>query len=861
MFLIFIVMLFSINIEFVKSNTITDFNNGTASGSGSGASGDYNCMDGFRIVVLDSNGNRVSGTHEANIISYSSSIQYGSGKYYITSSAGVKIEYGLGKKTLSAFNKQAVSYEDKKYKAINGTNTFNYYASSYDFGEFLYGRCSGGNSREGQTLNGWLGANDYKNLKEYVRQTGYTCFSDNPADNCAPNQYILVEPLMLFGSSLGTPYELAQKLFDGHYETAKSQGLSAMFRRAATTTFVNQNPSTFNIKTFNGTNDNEVAFNNAKDAFSGAGLGIYRVSDISGFKETPKKGKAKINKVNAAGQLIQGKAAKFKICKNVNGTNCVKVDGKEEFSLTGTKEIDLDLGWYYLIETSAPSTSEVQYQIATGVVQEYNSNGNYAEKIHFEIKSGQTITIKVINKTACEADFDIDSSISNRIKLYQEKYPKFNNLLDFTITNSYEACKVKACSRPLETSCLSGKYGSETFNKDNVACYNETIDLGGKIAYCLTTFDLTDKIKLNPFNIKSGQMPIQVQNIEDAIATVGVLTKQCFVYGGYSGKIYADFKNYVSDVKFNNKSLKVLKNNELVSLSKLTNTQFELNEESTNFYSGNKSIPFYLSPVYAHNGSGEYSENICNDCKFLGYGVISKLTGTGQFKIPFEVDFATGSIFKSSDKDSKGVCSSQLNRELLECENGCSSSDKPITSEYDLKLEFRVIDTYNPFPGYSGTGRNVGTNWCEYNRRIDSTFAIEILQIAQGIVDVNSLNEEQRTMYDINGDGKITEEDASLALQEFSHSKDSTICSNVNKKVTENITNRINSYGVIPSDETRKVKEPKYVITLTPEIIKEIRKYNKKTTYNDYTLKCDNGENCESTFLKEPYLNIVINNN
>ena len=42
-------------------------------------------------------------------------------------------------------------------------------------------------------------------------------------------------------------------------------------------------------------------------------------------------------------------------------------------------------------------------------------------------------------KTKCENEFDANKSILNRINLYI-KYDKFNNLLDFNKTNSYEAC-------------------------------------------------------------------------------------------------------------------------------------------------------------------------------------------------------------------------------------------------------------------------------------------------------------------------------------------------------------------------------------------------------------------------------------
>lgn len=45
--------------------------------------------------------------------------------------------------------------------------------------------------------------------------------------------------------------------------------------------------------------------------------------------------------------------------------------------------------------------------------------------------------------------------------------------------------------------------------------------------------------------------------------------------------------------------------------------------------------------------------------------------------------------------------------------------------------------------------------------------------------------------------------------------------------------------------------KPMYDITLTPTDIKDIRNYNKKHSYNDFTLNCTKGLYCKSTFLRE----------
>ena len=50
-----------------------------------------------------------------------------------------------------------------------------------------------------------------------------------------------------------------------------------------------------------------------------------------------------------------------------------------------------------------------------------------------------------------------------------------------------------------------------------------------------------------------------------------------------------------------------------------------------------------------------------------------------------------------------------------------------------------------------------------------------------------------------------------------------------------------------------------YSITLTPSTISEIRKYNKKNSYNDFNLDCDNGLYCKSNFLRNSEFTDIVN--
>ncbi len=107
-----------------------------------------------------------------------------------------------------------------------------------------------------------------------------------------------------------------------------------------------------------------------------------------------------------------------------------------------------------------------------------------------------------------------------------------------------------------------------------------------------------------------------------------------------------------------------------------------------------------------------------------------------------------------------------------------------------INVIFRPISLDNPFPSIDGDGRNTGTNWC-YN-------------------------------FD---------------------------CNNKNEIVSRVITNNRD----VETEKVYKDLDPLYTITLTPATIKEIRKYNKKNNYDDFNLKCTDGYNCLSNFIRNDF--------
>ena len=105
-----------------------------------------------------------------------------------------------------------------------------------------------------------------------------------------------------------------------------------------------------------------------------------------------------------------------------------------------------------------------------------------------------------------------------------------------------------------------------------------------------------------------------------------------------------------------------------------------------------------------------------------------------------------------------------------------------------IKVIFRPISLDNPFPSIDADGRATGSNWCYIND-----------------------------------------------------------CSNVNTTVDTVITNNRD----VTTEEVYKELDPLYKITLTPALIKEIRNYNKKASYDDFNLECTNGYYCKSDFIRD----------
>lgn len=384
--------------------------------------------------------------------------------------------------------------------------------------------------------------------------------------------------------------------------------------------------------------------------------------------------------------------------------------------------------------------------------------------------------IKIINKTTCQGMFEqYKNTMQGRIELYEmmlQEGKNFTNILNLDITDASQACSAATCTIDICEGCLSSTVGYNTeFNSRNLSCYNEVRDG----LYCFNSFELSNSLSSNSFSINQGGVLLK------DVSITGVLTTSC--YGGYANSTF-NYSDYIKELNIENAS-----NSKKLSTGKITSSE----TSKDNLYTTKLTTNYKLPSVYASILSGKASYNKCDNCRFLGYGIITKFieengTFNGTFSSKLKIDKGK---FNVNNGTLSGDCTYYSNPELIDSGG--------------LNLEFRIIDTENPFPGKSGNNnRKVGLNWCD-------------------------------------GDN-CTQDNNSL--------------------ITTYIKDANNSYN------KNKVASPKYKITLSSADIEVIKKYNKKAEnyggYDDNTLSCKSENNCSSTFiegLKSGILKYSINGN
>lgn len=746
---IFVLTVF-VGFNRVGAISIQDYTSSGSGVSGFGGEGDWNPISGFRVVILDENGNKVAGTERINvtngkvieegILQYvpSSKSNYGKTNYKtvkITTNSYSKVEY---------IKKGVVNSRTNFTEAISKSNVY-YWADITgleEFGNYL-------NNKDVIKVDGvdsYLEKNNYKNLKLMMEAAKYTCFSNKPnQQQCkdAENHYVSVEPLTLIYRDLGTAFELGGRPWLVGGECTKNSGCwyGDVYLNMHNSLLINQNKDFFDaIKGGNST----LAVKQENEAYKrinsnrGVGMGLYKITDIG--TPTPTKGYLKIIKENNYGGSASGNFIVYQ------GKGC-NTGSRKEFNGTITKEKTLTLipGWYSITEVSAPSI----------YVQPENNC------IDVDVKEAQTATRSFTNTLQCheavtyiKQNFSGEEKKRQLIDLYnKEGNSRLTNLLNFDNPSCFPA----SCSPATKDGdeCLSAEFKPNTnFGPDNYSCFTNSINVDGKTAFCQTGLVVDSYVGNGPFKATAGQMYI---NSSTGKAVKSTLSMKCYLLDSAKSSFTVDYKDYIETIKFDNEDL--FFNNTSIKLDKVG---------VSNLYQKTVNVDYYFKKIYSNNITGEvenakYNETVspCSGCKFLGYGKISKLTDNYKNKqIPFAFALQLEETY-----DFNGFCEVTATPEII-------MKNKPA-------LVFRTVNTQvtdgkDSFLGKDGNVRSAKTNWLGN----------------ESIIATNN------NSYNKNGAGA------------------------------------------------------KYTITLTPSDIKTIRKYNKKTSYDDYTLYCDSdGNNCKSRFL------------
>lgn len=548
------------------------------------------------------------------------------------------------------------------------------------------------------------------------------------------------------------------------------------------------------------------------------------------------KGTLQITKVKTSGVTITGKSTKFRL---YSGSSCNESNNLNDFYIGGTGKttLTLDAGNYSIKEISPPS----------GYAIEKDADGNN-KCYNFTIKAGEaSLPLSIKNPQTCESEFEALSDPNDpveRIALYK-KYG-FTNLLNFYLsepTDASIACSNNTyCDNSVELGCLSAKTSDERFDEGDVSCFTYKYEVNNVPVFCRETLSLgnnlsgTDAYRFtssydfskNKF-ITPGQMIFSREESKKNIAQ-GLVTVTCYAYDinqNFQYSANTSFTNFVRSISFNGKKL----NGEEVQDSSTTQKIYS-SYLKTNYTKISKTFKmnYYLNSVYAKNGTGKVQTSYCLNCKFLGYGVVSKLTdkkGT-VYGIPFSITLKSVNGKKGTQNAEDKACAYKV------------SGDKFVEP---LKLQFRIIDTSNPFPSKDGDGRQVGDNWCSKNFDLNYNGAV---QYYDKWMIMNNKCITVATC-DLSKNGKIDDIDIELINEALGNSRINTVgknCDSNNIYASYIMEKTNNSYN-------KNKTGAKYKITLTPSDIKLIRTYNSKTTYDDYKFKCTDGENCTSNFLTQ----------
>lgn len=336
---------------------------------------------------------------------------------------------------------------------------------------------------------------------------------------------------------------------------------------------------------------------------------------------------------------------------------------------------------------------------------------------------------------------------------YLSQGENYTNLLNFN-SPACTANTVCDSATNVGVGCFSGNV-TNSGAPDDLSCYNTTVNAISSstnlpvVGYCLANLNTTNSLGQNSFSGISGQMLIKEEEFSKS---------QISMYCAFPESVKEDSletENNLKTPKYVQYSLENTEN-DLNNDINYNETIVQINNENNSFYTITLTSPISFSKKYTIPVIGTLIPNHGSAVSYidLGYGFVTKFTSEdGEIKFKYK--------FLALD-EKEGTCDYDLTPKVID----------PPTSK--INMEFRIIDTSNPFTGKDGINRETNTNWCGKNN--------------------------------LNADS----------------------CAHDNSTVQTYILNANNSYNKNRADK------PLYKIELNASDIKLIREYNKNNKYDNY---------------------------
>lgn len=570
------------------------------------------------------------------------------------------------------------------YSNTNSTSGVTCSKKSINFGCIASSNLSStwdGKNSNGSYLDNYLKKDNYKNLKEILGYLGYN------NTNFKSNDVVIIEPATLVACS-GSKY----------FGTATALTKKNISYRG-TTDNVCKTGDKYNGYTFQNVFRSmykalKVSASCSDSKYSGCGYFKYNVSGMGYVNPT---GNIKIE-IKSNGQLITSSNVSFKVYSgnSCSGTLVDTVNTRSGVATLSNKTT----GTYTVCQTTDPGNGYVATPISTGGKAQTKQLTSSGQTYTFEYTKNCTSELLNSPKTA-EALFG----------LYKEY--KLKGLLNI---NQPSCLNVSCNSEKLEiTGCLAANVNSN-FSVNNLSCYDGdpiTDAYGNYIGFCKQSLNISNELdNMNTFYSYSGQFLIKKKtdntgttymevyksrldpvNISapDKIYTDSISTatseKTCYVLSGKQPATAISSSPASAEIYFGSDQ----------SLDSISNSLPTITNHVGNGLVENKYSIIYkynFKPIYLEKITGKKVDTKSNKTTDGIIGLLSNFNNSNG-NIPFKIKYGNSVI--TSD-----ACQYDVTKQIVKFDNAITNN------KGELNLEFRTIDTKNPF-----SNREANANWKE----------------------------------------------------------------------------------------------------------------------------------------------------